>query len=88
MSVRESPVAFARRRSRCAVRPGRAFRAAEYSSRKAAWSERQLPPDSPSARPRFAARTRMGDGRFLRPNATRFSRSATHSARSDASRSR
>ena len=66
------------RSSRCPVRSGRAFRAAEYSSRKASLSDRQLPPNSPSSRPRFPASPRMVDGRFLLPNATRFCRSAIH----------
>ena len=86
MSARASAVVFARRRRRCEVRSGRAFRAAEYSSRRASLRERHFPPDSPSCRSRLPERT-MG-GLFLLPKAIRFSRSAIHSARSDASRSR
>ena len=51
--MRERPVVLARRRRRWPVRSGRAFRAAEHSSRRASPRDRHRPPDIPSSRPRF-----------------------------------
>ena len=71
--MRERPVVLARRRRRWPVRSGRAFRVAEYSSRRACPRARHRPPDIPSSRlpppppPRFPAPARMADGGRFRP---------------------